>query len=347
MLSAKLATKEVGKVARKKRQVKQGITRVRLIIACIIIVLAFFVLLATIPCEERGSAGTNAALYSHQAGMPFWIMSGEETRDQKRIADLVLFTTHFSHLAEEALDAAREISPLGAEIADNYKSLNVGIYDHGRRTIRSIVSGQNESSVSICFMPADARDLTETNMAYDNRNKAILCRAIAYPPIVFKAAFLHEAGHALYLKKGYVSATAPPSSDAYIEEEVVMHEFDGQATDLFTGGRYFQKIDQIVAANYSADFRKVVDGVRKSDHLELDDIDGCSGQMRGAILHAYPVRTYAIAFRSIDKMAKKKGYSEKQKMFEKVRAFRYLDNYLNQPEVSGTEKGGEQDGGKR
>ena len=139
-------------------------------------------------------------------------------------------------------------------------------------------------------------------------------------PDVFLAAVLyHEMGHALFDKRGTASSSAPALSDYWVNEEVVMHELEGQVLDAASEGKLARLYDAILARTPPpASFQDIIGAITDDDLLEFDRIFGLEQEperLASIYLAAFEI---GLLFRAVDEFC-----PEAVRLHKKVTAYRW------------------------
>lgn len=88
----------------------------------------------------------------------------------------------------------------------------------------------------------------------------------------FAAIVAHELWHAKLARGGVASATAPMLSDLWIKEELQAHEVERKVLNGRTGGRYDQRLGEIVAKTRARSLRHFFDRVQPAEVRSLDEL---------------------------------------------------------------------------
>ncbi len=178
------------------------------------------------------------------------------------------------------MERYRSLSPLADEIYREFSKLRVTYFKDGLSTFLALSTDSppiQERMLEVCFVPRDqaVRYAFPSSCYYRQDWRALMLAAVRYPDIVFSGLVMHELGHALRHQQGVPSAVAPQQSESYILEEIEMHKLENAVYNAETDGRYYGRVDRIIARESDArDFRDAVLGITQQDLVELDDVLG-------------------------------------------------------------------------
>ncbi len=161
---------------------------------------------------------------------------------------------------------------LSQAIADAFPRLHVMVYTQGMSVRLTQALTPEEAlpppnSLELCIIPQHEIGAHPNLLYYKPEWKALMVAAVDWPDAVFAALLFHELGHALRHRQGAPSATAPPNSDAYVDEEVEMHELEAAVLIAASQGQFASSIKAVIARA-----APVVDWPVALHQLELGDL---------------------------------------------------------------------------
>ena len=169
------------------------------------------------------------------------------------------------------MDHTKPLSPLIDLIAKEFPQFYVSVFTNGMS--QTIIPAYTQSDVrpfEVCFVPRLQMRGLPALLYYKAEWRALMIAAVDWPEQVFPALTIHELGHALYHRQGRPSATAPPTSDSYIEEEITMHELESLVLNSYSDGGYFQTIDELLRKYRISDTRDLDRLSTSENFLSLD-----------------------------------------------------------------------------
>lgn len=130
--------------------------------------------------------------------------------------------------------------------------------------------------LTVAFLPQSAVNLSRSIVWFDARQDSLRLPAIVWPPEaerVLTGFVCHELGHAVASQMGWSSSTAPPDSDSYIGEEVLMHELEDSVWNSGSHGAYHRLLDRMAKGT---DWRQSIARVTAAELVQLDSSIGAS-----------------------------------------------------------------------
>ncbi len=152
---------------------------------------------------------------------------------------------------------------------------------------------------------------------------AVMVVGVDIPATFGTALLAHELGHALRHRQGAGSATAHPSTDLFIGEEVEMHVLEHEVLNFAVQGKFNQLLDRIIArAANKQDMNQVIKSVTAEDLKAYDQLFGLESAGKEIASLALGQFLLSLGFRMID------GYiTEPQAAHaEKIRFYRWISN---------------------
>ncbi len=216
----------------------------------------------------------------------------------------------FSHKnqALKMLWRYRDTSHLSGSIAQSFKDFSPTIWTpQGSMMIyegeATWMAASRNDMPELCYIPRIHMQAHPATLYYSREWGALMLAGLEYPEPVLAGLLYHELGHAyIHQILKAPSANAQEGSDAYNQEEVQMHDFESQIYDRASEGKFFKRIDAILARYPKAvSYKEVVLHLTPFDIQQLDlalGCEKCGPTLASPMLAQY---CFAIGSRWIDK----------------------------------------------
>ncbi|EKD46151.1 MAG: hypothetical protein ACD_68C00131G0004 [uncultured bacterium] len=203
---------------------------------------------------------------------------------------------------EEALQKFRDLSPQAKEIASTFPKLGNAFFN-GVTTVQLTTSltglRASQTQLQVCWTPQFWHNRMPASMYYERAFHAVLACGFDWPELALQSVFLHEAGHALCHHQNEMSAFAPPGSDLYIDEEIVMHELEALAVNQATSGKYFALVSEIAAR--ADDWKQAISSIILDDLKKLDELYQAQGASQEVADLISSQLIIIVGFKSVEK----------------------------------------------
>jgi hypothetical protein len=202
------------------------------------------------------------------------------------------------------LEQHKDVNSLSRRIADRFSDFMISIridLEHALAMTppsSALSDDPKKRLVQICFIPEDQFQFPNVDpspLYFSDGSNVVFLASLHWPGKVLPSILFHELGHALYFLEGDREALTE------VEEEVVMHELEGEIMNYTSGGRYFQKLDEVIGRNpVLSSWGKTMEQITLDDLRELDgvfDSTDCTNLIARLLVSNY---FRHLAFRSID-----------------------------------------------
>lgn len=209
-----------------------------------------------------------------------WWCTGYPPRPEQ-FGEFIARTETVKAKVEELVQRYRDVTPLAQEIAAAFPRFYVSVYTQGTsaRLLRGTVAEASLpelDQLEVCFIPEREMGAHPSALYYKPEWRALMIAGVEWPDAALAAFLYHELGHTLRHRQGAVSATAPPGSDLYDDEEIAMHLLEADVLSVATGGQFARHVGAIITRfPVARDWRQAVLKLRADDLEQLDTLLGC------------------------------------------------------------------------
>ncbi len=184
-----------------------------------------------------------------------------------------------AEVVKQAIERYRSTSPLTQEIAKAFPKFHFSLTIGGSSV--TLAHHKDELSIDpitgleIAFIPMMEKDFHPSRLYYDAKIKRLALAGITWPEKVLPGFLYHELGHGWYDQQGKPSATAPPDSELFAQEEVEMHELQNEVFNKASDGAYAKTLDALLDARKPDNWQDAALGITPAEMQRLDDVLGC------------------------------------------------------------------------
>lgn len=210
----------------------------------------------------------------------------------------------------------RDLNDFAREIAGYYEDPRISVLNQGN----SLQVGSQKTLTpgpEICYFGEADRDSQPASLWFNPDWPALMIPAQTIPNKVMPGLMLHEMGHGYQHSLGKPSATAPPDSDLYIGEEVLMHELESAAFNHASDGKFFTLIDDILAREGKRGWKEAMSGLTIDDLRQLDSVLDLKAANASTVNTASSQFVLQVGLRYIDRF-------QDGKKEEKIAAYRFI-----------------------
>lgn len=199
-----------------------------------------------------------------------WWFTSAEIQGSEEIDQFIRRADTIVSSITTALNRHKKLSPLAGAIAARFTGFRVSVFNRGGSIWFSHDDEGTAQKLEVCFYARPYAPAMPATAYYRREWGALMLAGMEWPDRVFPAIVLHELGHAHYAVEGRVSATAPPWSDEYADEEIAMHELEADVLNAESGGAYFREIDMTTARHPVSHFYDALLTLTADDLKALD-----------------------------------------------------------------------------
>jgi hypothetical protein len=184
---------------------------------------------------------------------------------------------------------------------------------------RAATLGPDDQEVTICGRFAANHPKIGGQLLFFNQAwRSLMISAIDWDSTWLEAISLHELYHAKMYREGAPSATAPPMSDLYVQEEVAAHDLEHKVLNLRTKGAYDKLLNEIIRSKAAASRQELISQITAKDLVRLDGLFAPAGQRETMVR----LTQYWISL--MDVWLKKQGFKKEKLQQEKLANYRLL-----------------------
>lgn len=161
-------------------------------------------------------------------------------------------------------------SPLAGKIVRAFPSFYLSSFEGGISVAHARKGEEFKiGALELCFIPRAGFEFNHPSACYYREDwHALMVAAVAQPDALFANVLFHELGHALQHRE---RGNAPQPRDAFLDEEVAMHELGTAVLDTASGGKFSARVSEIVGRfPERASVAAVLGGVTLADMGSLD-----------------------------------------------------------------------------
>lgn len=242
-------------------------------------------------------------------GEDMWLL--DEYNPEKNWDLVFSVTDTLDRRIRHVVEKYRTVSPFADTLAAAFRTYisTVAFRGYSARLTRTEAGAKQFADVEptgrtleVCFIPRVEMPHYPSPLYYRHEWGSLMVALVDWPDALFPAMLFHELGHAYAHRVQHrASATAPPSSELYVSEEVEMHDLETCVLDAATHGGFAALLDEIVRrAATDAHPAAVLAGIQFGDIAKLEQLCGATGSGPTVLSALHAQFVYAVGVRYID-----------------------------------------------
>lgn len=253
-----------------------------------------------------------------------WIFKTQQI-DDKTLTEL----EKLGEFVGRAIERNKDVSPLAGRVAHAFTRTQTGIvYAPGSMSlVMKAKNGApptkddllNPKNLPVYFTPENLATDPQLSSAvmWSPSSHGLVIHGRDWPSAYFASLVMHEAGHGLYdLVEQRPSAHAPQESDAFIGEEVEMHQLQTLVLSKETNGAYLKAVDEFIDSRPESWCPlDIMLSLKRSDLEKMDIAAGCPDADENLRRTLVTDHTLAVAHRAIEKGRKPVQENEMIKIY--------------------------------
>jgi hypothetical protein len=177
----------------------------------------------------------------------------------------------------------QDVSPETKKIAVRAREIYIRVFVNGRVTdlmVNGAPLPHSPQALKVCFIPREgAMQLGIVAPMWQTGEDAMIVPAMEIPYPMYVALLFHEFGHGLRHNRHDGGPEYPEHSDAYITEELEMHELGDTLLNRLSNGAYGARLDAIATrVRTGRRFDEALLAVTVEDLNALNAMCGCRGR---------------------------------------------------------------------
>lgn len=269
----------------KKTSKKEKKELIVVISAAVIIIIATHIMFGPVRVQTKPTRQASRAISLYLADRPAsqWLLTGEQAEGDnfdlliglinKTTVKLENTLSVYSNISEVAIlkemfGGHFYVSFYVGQFGGTSRHLKKGEYTNdpfeGREFIEVVLYG---------FGHQHASRINDQFAKYDSEWRALILAGVELSRQWSDAVVIHELEHARVDRIGKTSSRAPFLSDQWIIEELQAHQLERAVLDQATGGRYVERLKQIVSARPEVtNLEQLQDSITIKDLRALDQL---------------------------------------------------------------------------